>query len=127
MIKSISFLPVRFMLIVCLAASGKIIGQTPSANKSTAKDSLVEVKEVEYVNVGYSSVPRPNLAGAVSVVDESSIKELTGVSINALLQGQAAGVKVVNTSGAPGSGGIITIRGISTINGGTDPLYIIDG
>ena len=109
------------MLIVCLAVSGKIFGQTPS------KDSLVEVKPVEYVNVGYSSVPRPNLAGPVSVVDENRIKELTGVSINSLLQGQAAGVKVVNTSGAPGSGGLITIRGINTINGGTAPLYIIDG
>jgi TonB-dependent starch-binding outer membrane protein SusC len=127
MIKLTSFLPVRFMLIVCLAASGKIIGQTPSAKLSSPKDSLVEVKPVEYVNVGYSSVPRANLAGAVSVVDEGSIKELTGVSINALLQGQAAGVKVVNTSGAPGSGGILTIRGINTINGGTAPLYIIDG
>src|SRR5690242_17166641 len=122
MIKSTSFLPVRFMLIVCLAASGKIIGQTPST-----KDSLVEVKPVELANVGYSSIPRADLAGAVSVVEEGRIKELTGVSINALLQGQAAGVKVVNTSGAPGSGGLITIRGISTINGGKDPLYIIDG
>jgi TonB-linked SusC/RagA family outer membrane protein len=127
MIKTTSFLLGRFILVVCLAASGRLIAQTNSAKPAPSTDSLVEVKPIEYVNVGYSAIPLSNLPGAVSIVDESRIKELAGVSISALLQAQAAGVRVVNTSGAPGSGALTFIRGITTLNAGTDPLYIIDG
>jgi TonB-linked SusC/RagA family outer membrane protein len=49
------------------------------------------------------------------------------VSIDALLQGQAAGVQVVNISGAPGSGAMVNLRGVTTINAGSQPLYIVDG
>jgi TonB-linked SusC/RagA family outer membrane protein len=127
MIKLTSFFPARFMLIVCLAASGRAIGQNNTNKATPSTDSLTAVKEVEYVSVGYSSIPRANLAGSVSIVEEARIKELNGVSITALLQAQAAGVKVVNTSGAPGSGALTIIRGVSTLNAGTAPLYIIDG
>jgi TonB-linked SusC/RagA family outer membrane protein len=79
------------------------------------------------VDLGYISVRKNEVVAAVSVVDEKSLNELMPVSIDALLQGQAAGMQVTNVSGAPGSGALTTIRGASTINGGTLPLYIVDG
>src|SRR5262245_26541695 len=64
---------------------------------------------------------------AVSIVEKKNIEELIPVSIDALLQGQAAGMQVTNVSGAPGSGALTTIRGVSTLHAGTLPLYIVDG
>lgn len=90
-------------------------------------DSFLRVKPAEAVNTGYLNTQPNNMTGAVAVVKESRIKELAGVSVDGLLQGQAAGVRVVNTSGAPGAGALITIRGASTLNAGVTPLYIVDG
>ncbi|MEO5563533.1 MAG: hypothetical protein ABIR18_08860, partial [Chitinophagaceae bacterium] len=106
MIKSTSCLLGGFILIACLAASSKSIAQINANGQAPAKDSSITVIPVEYVNVGYSTIPRVNLTGAVSTVDESRIKKLAAVSITSLLQAQAAGVKVVNTSGAPGAGAL---------------------
>ncbi|MEJ6982215.1 SusC/RagA family TonB-linked outer membrane protein [Pedobacter sp. P351] len=79
------------------------------------------------VNIGYQRIKRENISGSVVPVQESQIRGLMPISIDALLQGQVAGMHVVNTSGAPGSGAISNIRGISTFNAATAPLYIIDG
>ena len=43
------------------------------------------------------------------------------------LAGEAAGVRVINTSGQPGKEGTIRIRGIGSVNGNRDPLYVVDG
>ncbi|HEX6428357.1 MAG TPA: TonB-dependent receptor plug domain-containing protein, partial [Niastella sp.] len=72
-------------------------------------------------------VKRSEVTAAVSVVEKKSVDELIAVSIDGLLQGQAAGMQVTNISGAPGSGALTTIRGASTLHAGTQPLYIVDG
>jgi TonB-dependent starch-binding outer membrane protein SusC len=110
-------------LVAIITASNKVIAQT----KQNKQDSLIVVKPAEYINVGYSSITRGNLTAAVSTVKENRIKELAGISIDGLLQGQAAGVRVVNVSGAPGAGALSFIRGINTLNASTAPLYILDG
>lgn len=79
------------------------------------------------LDVGYTKLKRTELSAAISTVEESAIKELIPVSIDALLQGQAAGVQVTNVSGAPGTGALTTIRGASTLHAGAMPLYIVDG
>ncbi|MFD2162720.1 SusC/RagA family TonB-linked outer membrane protein [Paradesertivirga mongoliensis] len=79
------------------------------------------------VNLGYLKVKKRTISGAVSIVPASSFNELPKLSIDALLQGQAAGVRVVNSSGAAGAGALVNIRGISTFNAGTMPLFIVDG
>ncbi|MCC2547002.1 SusC/RagA family TonB-linked outer membrane protein [Hymenobacter sp. BT175] len=75
-----------------------------------------------------SSIKRENLANAVTTI---SAKELTGstrpVSVDAALSGKVVGANIAQTSGAPGGGVAVQLRGISTINGSSQPLYIIDG
>ncbi|WP_139919988.1 SusC/RagA family TonB-linked outer membrane protein [Hymenobacter sp. DG01] len=75
-----------------------------------------------------TSVKRSNLANAVSTV---SAKELVGstrpVTVDAALSGKVVGANIASTSGAPGGGVSIQLRGISTISGSSQPLYIIDG
>jgi TonB-dependent starch-binding outer membrane protein SusC len=94
---------------------------------TAALDSIISIKPIESVNIGYINPKRTNITGAVSIVNESRIKDLAAVSIDALLQAQAAGVHVVNISGAPGSGALVNMRGVTTINAGSLPLYIVDG
>lgn len=95
--------------------------------KKTIADTLINIKPIESINIGYINPKRTNITSAVSVVNEGRIKDLAAVSIDALLQGQAAGVQVVNISSAPGSGAMVNLRGVTTINAGSQPLYIVDG
>jgi TonB-dependent starch-binding outer membrane protein SusC len=77
------------------------------------------------VVTGYSSQRVKDITGSVAVVNVSNLKTVPAGTGEALLQGQAAGVTVVS-SGAPGQGSNVKIRGITSI-GNSDPLYIIDG
>jgi TonB-dependent starch-binding outer membrane protein SusC len=113
--------------VVLLTASKNAIAQTKPNTQAAKNDSVQKANTTEAVNMGYLTVPKISVPGSVSIVKENRFKELAGVSIDALLQGQAAGVRVVNTSGAPGSGALTVIRGASTLNAGSVPLYIVDG
>jgi TonB-dependent starch-binding outer membrane protein SusC len=125
MIKSNAYVMSGLLLFVLASASNKLAAQ--ATTKTSIVDSFINVQPVDVINNGYMTIERKNVTGAISTVKESRIKEMAGVSINSLLQGQAAGVRVTSTSGQPGAGGLVNIRGAATINGGTDPLYIIDG
>ncbi len=80
----------------------------------------------ELVVIGYGTVKKKDVTGAVSVVDSKTIKELKPVKVEQALQGTMSGVNVTEQSGAPGAGLNIRIRGIST-NGDATPVVIIDG
>jgi TonB-linked SusC/RagA family outer membrane protein len=79
----------------------------------------------EVVVTGYGSQRKKDITGSVAVVNVANLKTVPGGQAAALLQGQAAGVTVVN-SGQPGSGSAVRVRGITSI-GNTNPLYVIDG
>jgi len=79
----------------------------------------------EVVVTGYTAQKKKDITGAVSVVDIKNLKSVPGTTTESLLQGQAAGVTVVN-SGQPGGGSNIRIRGITSL-GNVDPLVIVDG
>ena len=81
----------------------------------------------EVVVVGYGSVKKSNLTGAVSSVKGDEILSSPIQSVDQGLVGRAAGVMVTQTSGAPGSAASIRIRGTSSLQGGNEPLYVIDG
>jgi TonB-linked SusC/RagA family outer membrane protein len=89
-----------------------------------------DVKQLDEVVVSglASTIKRSNLANSVATV---SAAELTGISrpatVDAALNGKVAGAVISSTSGAPGGGVSIQLRGISTISGSSQPLYIIDG
>ena len=80
----------------------------------------------EVVVVGYQSEKRSQITGAVSDVDADKLAKLPVGNVDQALQGQAAGVRVTQTTGQPGEGVSVRIRGVGTINN-NDPLYIIDG
>ena len=80
----------------------------------------------EIVLIGYGSQRKKETTGAVSVVSSQTIEDLKPTRIEQALQGQVAGVNITSTSGAPGAGSSIRIRGIST-NGDNQPLILVDG
>jgi TonB-dependent starch-binding outer membrane protein SusC len=87
-----------------------------------------EAKELsEIVVVGYSSVERRDITGAVSTVSADKLKSLSISGLDQALQGQAAGVQVTQSSGTPGGGVSVRIRGATSIGAGNRPLYIVDG
>ena len=79
----------------------------------------------EVVVTGYSSQSKKNVSGAVTSVETEQLKTLPAGSVESALQGRVAGVQV-STSGAPGSGTLVRIRGFGTINN-NQPLYVVDG
>lgn len=80
----------------------------------------------EVVVVGYSTQKKADLTGAVASVKMDKLKDMNTSNINSALQGRMSGVTVLQSSGAPGSGTSIRIRGLGTF-GNNEPLYIIDG
>ncbi len=81
----------------------------------------------EVVVIGYGSQLRENISGSVSRIDAEAIENIPQVSVDQLMQGRAAGVMVTKNSGQPGSAVSVKIRGVNTITGSGEPLYIIDG
>ncbi|SDP28431.1 TonB-linked outer membrane protein, SusC/RagA family [Mucilaginibacter sp. OK268] len=80
----------------------------------------------EVVVVGYGSQKKSTLTGAITSLNARTINALPVASVEQALQGRVAGLNVTN-NGAPGTQPIVTIRGISSINFASDPLYVIDG
>lgn len=81
----------------------------------------------ETVVVGYGTMKKSDISGASVTVGEDAIKGSIITSLDQALQGHAAGVAAVQTSGAPGSSSAIRVRGTATINANAEPLYVIDG
>ena len=81
----------------------------------------------EVVVVGYGTQKRGNFTGSLSSVSTEALKTIPVSSFDNALQGRAAGVQVTQTSGQPGAAVTIRIRGGNSINGGNEPLYVIDG
>lgn len=81
----------------------------------------------ELVVIGYGTMKKSDLSGASVTVSEDKIKGTIATNLDQALQGRAAGVTSVMTSGAPGSSTSIRIRGQATINAGAEPLYVVDG
>lgn len=91
----------------------------------TMKESSVMLEEV--VAIGYAKVKRKDLTGAVSSVGGKELANVPVTTAMQALQGKAAGVNIVTSSGAPGAGANITIRGGMSLTQSTEPLYIVDG
>lgn len=100
-----------------------ISGQT--VYNATLKEDSELLDEV--VVVGYGTMKRSDLSGASVSVSEDALKGSVISSLDQSLQGRAAGVSAVTTSGAPGSSSSIRVRGQATINANAEPLYVIDG
>lgn len=81
----------------------------------------------EVIVVGYGTMKKSDITGSVASVKLDDLKEGATTSVDQMLLGKSAGVNVVQSSGEPGGGFSVNIRGASSINGGVSPLYVIDG
>ena len=81
----------------------------------------------EVVVMGYGVQKKADITGAVTSISSKDIDRNIGGGIETALQGKIPGLNIVTNSGEPGSGSTITLRGASSINGSSEPLYIIDG
>jgi TonB-dependent starch-binding outer membrane protein SusC len=81
----------------------------------------------EVVVVGYETVNKAEVLGAVSQLNSDAIRNVPASSVDAAFQGKLAGVQVQQNSGQPGSAIQVRVRGYSSIGAGSQPLYIIDG
>ncbi len=97
--------------------------------KSTINVKLTEALNNldEVVLIGYGSQRKSDLTGAVGRVKTSQLMERPVATINQALMGKVAGVQINTASGRPGGRTKVRIRGISSINTGNDPLYVVDG
>lgn len=98
-------------------------------NQSVLSIVLAEDTELleETVVIGYGVQKKSDLTGAVASVKSEDLQNRSTSDAAAALQGKAAGVQILNTSGAPGSGASIRVRGYSSNSGSIGPLLIVDG
>jgi TonB-linked SusC/RagA family outer membrane protein len=81
----------------------------------------------EIVFTGYSQQNRKDLTGAVSSVDLADYRDVTLPAAQIALQGSTSGVQVTKNSGTPGGGIDVRVRGTTSINASSQPLYVVDG
>ena len=81
----------------------------------------------DVVVIGYGTQKKKNVTGAVSRFDASKLEERPIQRIDQALVGQMAGVTVKQTTGIPGKGFSVQVRGSGSISGGNEPLYVVDG
>ncbi len=101
------------------------INVTGQADISVVLNSEV-VSLSEIVVIGYGTVKKSDLTGAVASVSSDEIRLNVGSGIDQALQGRTAGVSVTTNSGTPGASPLIRIRGIGTITN-SDPFFVVDG
>lgn len=101
------------------------VGSRPSIN-ITLNQSANDMDEV--IVIGYGTQRKRDVTGAITSVNSKQIEERQAINLADALQGQAAGLLVINAAGEPGAEGSITIRGGSTFSSaGNSPLYVVDG
>ena len=77
--------------------------------------------------VAYGTAKKSEYTGAASVVNASTIEDRLVTNVTNALNGVVAGVQTLNSNGQPGTGSTVRIRGVGSINGSMNPLYVLDG
>jgi TonB-linked SusC/RagA family outer membrane protein len=115
--------------ILSVSYLGYVTQNVQISNKNSINITLKEDTKAldEVVVIGYGSVKKSDLTGSVSSVKTMEIQKTPMTSIDQGLIGRASGVQVTQTSGMPGAVASIRVRGSSSLQGGNEPLYVIDG
>lgn len=108
---------------------GYVTEEIPIDNRTTIDITLLPNIESlsEIVVVAYGTQRRADVTGAVATVSGSEVKDLPVTQFTQKLQGKIPGVQINQTTGTPGQGMSVRIRGAASIGGGTQPLYVVDG
>lgn len=81
----------------------------------------------EVIVVAYGTSTKKSFTGSAAVVKSDAIKQIQSPTITSALEGRAAGVQIVSSTGQPGENPTVRIRGVGSINASKDPLFIVDG
>jgi len=117
---------VRNYSTVLKIAPAFLLAGTMLLEAQEKKDSIKQKEIEQVVLIGYGAKKKSDLTGSVTAFSEKDFNKGAVVNTQQMLQGKAAGVTITN-DGAPGGGSTVRIRGLSSLNGNTDPLYVIDG
>ena len=103
--------------------------EEPINNRNIIDIVMIEdTKQLEEIVVmGYSSQKKADVIGSISSIDPAVIKDMPITGLDQALQGQVSGVSVTQSSGTPGGGIMVRVRGNSSISSSNRPLYIVDG
>lgn len=114
------------LVFTCL---GYLDNEVAVSNKANITIKMLEDSFAldDAVVIGYGSVKKSDLTGAVATVKPSDLRNSKVGMVSGALQGTAAGVQVTQGNMKPGADAGIVIRGIGSLNAGTSPLYIVDG
>ncbi|WP_394332357.1 TonB-dependent receptor [Niabella soli] len=105
-----------------VAKEQPVTGDMITIRLSRAQSELDQI-----VVIGYGSVKKKDLTGAVSVVKTEDLQNIPVPRVDQMLAGRIAGAEFVSTDGQPGSGTSVRIRGSRSITASNEPLYIVDG
>lgn len=107
---------------------GYLDQQLNTSNQQSFNITLIEDTQAldELVVVGYGTMRKSDLTGALSQVSGEDLKNLPVRSVADALQGRTAGVMVTSTGGSPGTPPAVRVRGVGTVNN-NNPLYVVDG
>ncbi|WP_298422652.1 TonB-dependent receptor [uncultured Kordia sp.] len=114
--------------ILVVSYVGYVTKEVPVAGKATVNITLEEDAAAldEVVVVGYGAKKKSLVTGAISSVNSEDIKSVSNQRVEQALQGRTSGVTISSSSGSPGSGARIRIRGTGS-SGTSEPLFIVDG
>ena len=101
-----------------------VVGEETNLSISLQEDYA---KLDEVIITGYGSTAKKDLVSSISQIKGEALINQPVARVDNMLQGRAAGVNVVSTSGEPGAASTIRIRGMSSINGNNQPLFVVDG
>lgn len=88
-------------------------------------EDIVALEEI--IVVGYGTQEQKDVTGSIAVISDEDLVLRPNTQIGSLMQGKAAGVKVLSSSGKPSQGLSIRIRGVNSIGSSSEPLYVVDG
>jgi len=89
--------------------------------------TIQAIEMEELVATGYAEQTRREVSSAISTVSSVALEAPAVASLDAILQGKAAGVQVYQNAGNPGNGVTVRVRGSSSISASNQPLYVVDG
>ena len=115
--RSITFSRVGFTTMT-LPVSGSTLNATLISSSGVLDDVVV---------TGYTVKTKPEFTGASAKVMSKEIEQVPIASFEQILQGRAPGLYIASGSGQPGASARVNIRGVGSISGGSEPLYILDG
>jgi TonB-linked SusC/RagA family outer membrane protein len=115
--------------VLVLSYIGYKSQEVPVNGRSQIEVSMVGDEQAlkEVVVVGYGTQQKKDLTGAIATVSGQDVAKVPVSGFDQALQGQVAGLQISSSSGSPGGNTNILIRGVGSISGGNEPLFVIDG